>query len=134
MTKVNEWILRSLLDPLGGTADIDDDKSDQLQQIGNNNKAEVKEIIIKHIKPFFESKSDEFKKKAKDSLSFFLTTDQTDFGYLFDSCLIAFDHPNNPKDFFIWIWEILFPNESFKIDNTENFLIENDLNEANKYL
>ena len=126
-------MVENLISPLGGSADMDDEKSLKWVRIDGNNKVEVKKIILDEIKPFYDSRSEEHKNSMKRSLSYFLTANQVDFGELYDSCLIAFDHPKNARDFFLWIWETLFPIEDFSITDISNYIEMDDINESGRY-
>lgn len=133
MLTVNQSMFESFLDAIGGTADFDDDRTEMLSKIDGNNEKVVKSIILSEIKPYYESRNDAYKASAKRSLSYFLTTNTINFGRIYDSCLIAFDHPTDPKLFFLWVWEILFPNESYVIEDIEQYIEIDDINEPNSY-
>lgn len=132
MQTVNEYMIRDLLCPLGGSADIDE-KIYQYQNVDGNSENEIKKIISETIKPFYERQTEGYRVSSKRSLSYFLTTNRMDYGYIYDSCLIAFDHPTNPRDFFVWVWEILFPNENYHVTDIKNYSEIEDINEGNSY-
>jgi hypothetical protein len=127
---VNRNFIDSILSPLIGSGDIDEEM-DSYKNINPNSETEVKNIISNTIKPEFEKNSTDFKKIARETLAFYLTTEKIDFGRLYNSLLIAFDHPDNPKVFFIWVWQILFNNEQYQLDNWEDFKEVNDPREPN---
>jgi hypothetical protein len=133
MKQVNPYLVENLLSPFGGTADIDTEII-KYANVDNNNEELVKQIITQNIKPYYESRSDLYKEAAKRSLRYYLTTNRINYGDIYDNCLIAFDHPDEPRDFFLWIWEVLFPGEEFLIHDEENYIEIIDLNEANSYL
>ncbi len=59
-----------------------------------------------------------------NSFCYFLTKDAIDFGEFFDqSSYLPFCKPENPKQFFIWMFEELFPEASWKMDSAEEFTI-----------
>lgn len=128
MHKVNPSFLSYMLSPLTGGADIDEEVT-KYNNIIPNNEAEVKEIIEVVLKPFFESAPMEFRHEAKKSLSYYLTTDKIDFERTFNSNLMPFDHPTIAKQFFLWLWEVLFNDESYDIKNIETYIEINDINE-----
>lgn len=132
MQTVNWYIINDLLNPLGGSGDLDE-KIYQYQNVNKNNKVEIKKIITDEIKPYYEESSEAYKISAKRSLSYFLTTNRLNFGRLYDSCLIAFDHPDDARLFFLWIWEILFPNEDYYMENTQNITEIEDIDEVRGY-
>ncbi|MEJ8819925.1 hypothetical protein [Lacibacter sp. H407] len=133
MKHVNKYMLSNLLAPLGGTADIDEEINNYTN-FENNNEILVKHVIANEIKPYYYIQSDLYKESVKRSLAYFLTTDKINYGDLYDNCLIAFDHPKDPRSFFLWIWEVLFPFENYYITNTENYIEVENPNEANSYL
>jgi hypothetical protein len=134
MITVNEYMVRSLLGPLGGTSDRDDSECFQLSNVDGNSELQVKEIIKKYILPFYFSASEKYKMATKQSLSYFLTTNKMDYGYHYDSYLIAFDHPTDPRDFFLWVWETLFLEEEYHIENISAYCEVEDINEPYNYL
>lgn len=128
MKTVNLYMLNDILTPLGGGADIDE-QIFQYQNFNGNDKMSVKNIIAREIKPYYKKASQEYKTSFKRSLSYFLTTNAIDFGRLYDSCLIAFDHPANPRDLFVWIWEVLFPDTDYILENIHEYEEVEDVNE-----
>lgn len=132
MQTVNWHMLNDLMNPLGGTGDIDE-KIYQYRNFDNNNEIGVKKIIMQEIKPYYEKAPDAYKTSLKRSLSYFLTTDRIDFGRLYDSCLIAFNHPTNPKDFFVWIWQELFIGEDYYMEIPNNNIEIDDPQEPYQY-
>jgi len=67
-------------------------------------------------------------------LVYFLTTNRIDYGYIYNSSLIAFDHTTDARAFFLWMWEVLFPNEDYHIDDVKKYSEIQDVNEENSYL
>lgn len=132
MQTVNENMVRDLLTPLAGSADLDE-KIEEYRNVDSDNPITVKEIIAATIKPWYENRSEEYKAIAKRSLSYFLTTNRINYGYIYDSCLIAFDHPTDARDFFVWIWEMLFPEETYRLKDVKHYVEIDDINEGTKY-
>jgi hypothetical protein len=134
MTKVNSYMVSSLLSPIGGSADVDDDESAELSRVNGNNEFEVKRIIESYIATYFRTCSASYQKSAKQSLSYFLTTDNIDYEYIYYGCLISMDMPSDPRLLFQWIWEVLFPDEIYQIDNIDQYVVVDDISEPNSYL
>lgn len=132
METVNWYMLNDILNPIGGTADIDEDIF-RYRNVNGNVEDVVKGIITKEIKPYYGDAPNSYKESLKRSLAYFLTTERIDFGRLYDSCLIAFDHPENPKLFFRWIWDVLFPGENYHIEKIEMYVEVEDINEPRNY-
>ena len=133
MLTVNRHMLEDLLAPIGGSADTDDERSMELLSINGNDRARVEKVILEEIRPYYESRSEDHRDSIKRSLAYFLTTNHVDFGKLYDSNLIAFDHPQNPRDFFLWTWSILFPNEDFYISDLSKYTEHDDIKETTRY-
>lgn len=58
------------------------------------------------------------------SFCYFLTTDILDFGQFFDKCTyLPFRKPENSRQFYIWMFEEIFPGASWKMDKAEEFTI-----------
>jgi hypothetical protein len=128
MQTVNWYMLNDLLSPIGGTADINEEVY-KYQNFDSNSEMNVKEIISQEIQPHYDSRTKDYKESVKRSLSYFLTTNRINYGSLYDSCLIAFDHPIDARNFFLWIWEVLFPNEDYHIKDITNYQEIEDVNE-----
>ena len=45
-----------------------------------------------------------------------------------------FDHPNDPRDFFLWIWEEWFPDENYSLDDLHSYEVVSDLDESTSHL
>lgn len=131
MEKVNKYMINDLLNPLGGTADLDEFIV-EYNNVNSNDENEIKHIISTTIKKYYSNSPEGYKSSVKRSLAYFLSSNTLSFGKLYDSCLIAFDHPENPRDFFQWTWEVLFPDEDFHV-NTKEFIEVNDTNEPHSY-
>lgn len=132
MKTVNLYMLNDILNPLGGSADVDE-KSYLYENLDNNDEAAVKEVISKEIGSYYKTTSLAYRDSLKRSLAYFLITKKIDFGRLYDSCLIAFDHPKNPRDFFLWIWETLFPDEPYDGMDVGEYTEVDDVSEPVKY-
>lgn len=117
------------LAPLTGSADSDE-MYETFKNVNSNDEEEVKSIIKDYFIPFFDQHySDEGMIKIKNTLRFFLSTDTIDWTREYDSCLMAFDPPNNSKLFFIWLWEVMFPNESYQSGPYDDYCIVTDFDD-----
>jgi hypothetical protein len=126
--------LQFYLHGLTGHADIDKEV-ERYSNVDSNNEAEMKLIIQERLKPGVEKYPKKFHDKMKIALSYSLTKNQLDFGLLYDSQLLPFDHPSNPRLFFIWIWEVLYGKESYLLANPNEFsAIETNINDVNDFL
>lgn len=120
MIKINSALITHILGPIGGTADYDSGW-DKFKNVDGSNEKEVKKIISDEIKPFFESANSGYKIDLKNTFAYYLTTCSLDFEDQYEGCLIAFAPPSDARDFFIWIWEVLFPLDRIEIDPLETY-------------
>jgi hypothetical protein len=120
MKITNRFLIGYILGPIGGTADYDQGW-EKYKNVNGNDEETIKKILQQEILPYYESRSNKFKEQFKWTLSFYLTTGTIDFEDEFDACLIAFDPPDDPKLFFIWLWELLFPDEGYMVENLDDY-------------
>jgi len=98
----------------------------------NEDEDAIRQIIRLLIRPDFESLADESQKACKNSLRYFLTTGSAPFCKILDEQQEwPIEPPKDPKLFFIWIWEELFPGEDYRIDNLESWKECNDISKVN---
>jgi len=106
-----------------------DDMYEKYKDVNPNDSNQIKLIIASILKPYFEHRPEKYKIAAKLALAYYLTTKKTDFGSIYDSCLVVFEHPDNPRDFFVWIWEVFFPKENFNIIEVNEYKEIDDIKE-----
>jgi hypothetical protein len=122
---VNRMFLGYILGGLGGRADVDEE-IEKYESLDVNDKQSVLKIIrdscIPHI---LNHPSDLARERIKNTLQYYLSTDEIDFASVFNAHLLPFDHPTKAKDFFCWIWEALYPNESYELSESakEEYLV-----------
>lgn len=75
-----------------------------------------REAIRKYIKPFFLSLDDNSQRVCRDSLRYFLATDCNSFDEIFSALQDSnLPEPVNHRDFFLWLWQELFPGVIFDL-------------------
>ncbi len=122
MKEVSVSHIDALLSPLIGLAD-DDEAVAKYRTINQNDASEVKAVIGATIRPYFDLYDTKSKGKAKDSLSYYLSLPGSDFERLYYSNLLPFDALDDPKNFFIWLWEELFQGYDYKMDKLAEFQV-----------
>lgn len=132
MKTANIYIIQTVLHSLVGSADINS-VSDKYLTVNGDDENEVKAIISEELLPAFKSSTDRFQNSVKQSLWYYLSKANYDFEGFYDSCLIALPPPKSTRDFFIWLWEVLFPETVFdttlydnvveKLDPMEPYLL-----------
>ncbi len=132
MNTVNPFFLDVFLIPITGLGD-DDESVLYYQKLGVCTETRYREIIRELLIDPFVKLDEEKKLKAKIALSYYLTTSKIDFLRVFEACLPPFDAPRVARDFFVWIWEEIFTNESYLLLDVESIAIDSDIHEPNRH-
>jgi len=114
----------NLLGPLAGLAD-DDDAVAKYRTLNTNDKAQVTEVIRELILPNYRSLNHDEQVSLKLCLRYYLSKPDSRLDRVFNSILPPFDPPTNARDFFLWTWEVLFPGEEFKLENWQEYDVDN---------
>ncbi|MDR0392070.1 MAG: hypothetical protein LBH59_09195 [Planctomycetaceae bacterium] len=120
---VNHLFLGHLIGMLGGDVDSTFEK---YKNIDSNSKEVVVHVIRQDVIPVIQSYASLVQERIRNTLQYYLATNEINFSDIFNSYLIPFDHPRLAKDFFIWIWEEWFPEESYKLSETDEYIVLND--------
>lgn len=131
MKIVNPFFLDVLLGPITGLAD-DDEAVQHYEKIELCSEEQYKAVIRDILVTPYNGLDEEKKEKAKLALSYYLSRQEVDFQRVFDSCLPPFDPPPHARDFFAWLWDVLFPNESFLVSDSETYRVVADIHEPNR--
>lgn len=126
MKNVNPYYIHALLAPLTGLAD-DENSVRDFSIIDSDNEHQMKQIIRLYLKPYFLRFDGQSKEISKLSLRYYLTKADSDLGRIYDSCLLPFESPSEPRLFFKWLWEELFNGENFWLENIDEFIENKDI-------
>jgi hypothetical protein len=131
---VNPWFLTTLLDPLLGLADVDE-VVEEYRSFDPNDEAAARTLIASSIVPYLRQFTDDSVARLKLTVRYYLSSPGFErWGTLFDSVMPPFDHPREPRDFFLWIWDEWFPGEDYRLGDLSQFEIVSDLNQCNREL
>jgi hypothetical protein len=125
---INPHWLHVLLYPLAGLADVDEAVI-EYRSFDPNEEEAVRRIIREQIVPYFARVDAESVSKIKQAYRYYLSKGDSRWDRVYDSMLLPFDHPDLPRDFFLWIWQECFPNEDWQITDLSQFEIEADVEE-----
>lgn len=128
MKKVNPFFLHTLLEPITGLAD-DDDAVSLYSQLDPNDVDAMRKIIRNLIVPHCQELSKTVFERVKLAFQYYLSKPNSNFGRVFSSNLPPFYAPDDPRLFFIWIWEECFPGESYRIEDLDMYVEDPDINE-----
>lgn len=130
MITINHYFLGDFVDPFAGLADGEEE--DQIN-INPEDEDAYKKLIVSVLRPHFLSLPKIIQEKCKITLSYYLTTNQIDFNAdIFSLFMLPFSPPTNPKDFFVWLWEELFPNEDYILQDPDKYKEVDDINERRR--
>lgn len=129
--RINRAFLSDILSPLTGGADMD--SLTYLSDLDSNDEAAMKNLISEFFYPLFVENGLKYQNELKEVLKYYLTTRKISFGELLDSSVLPFDLPDNPIDFYIWMWELFWPNENFFLSDTNNYKEIEDIYEPQRY-
>lgn len=101
MITANKNMILNVLGPIWGTVDIDDEYC-QYKIDDPESETEIKDVLFKFVKPYFEARTTPYKDSSKRALSYYLTTDRVNFFSFFDQNLFNFGLPENAKLFSSW--------------------------------
>lgn len=130
MIQVNPDLIAGLLGPFIGLAD-DDDAFELYRSLDCNDEGQVKQLIRQHVRKNFNKYSEKGQNRIKLTLKYALSNNDFPFHDVYYGSLLPFDAPSNPRDFFVWIWEELFPDEDFVPMDITTVRIHADPSELN---
>ena len=132
MNTVNPYFLHTLLEPLSGLAD-DDDAVQAYANLDSNDETQMRAIIREMIVPLALSLSTGAKERVKLAYQFYLSKPDAKWDRVFYSTLPPFDAPNDPRQFFVWIWDECFSGEDFHLADLSKFIENRDINEPMRF-
>ncbi len=115
-------LLRIFLEPLTGLAD-DDEEVLYYMNKPPRTEEDYRSIIKERLKEPFHQKEEKKKTKANLALRYYLSHPTIDFERVYESVLPPFDPPHPPKEFFLWIWEELFKDEDYSLNEEDYKMI-----------
>jgi hypothetical protein len=129
---INPCLLNLFLEPLTGLAD-DDAAVEAYRSLDPNDPAQVRQVIRRELVPHFAELADKGKERARLALSYYLSLPGINFEDVFEAGLPPFDPPDDPRLFFLWLWEEIFPGESYEFGDPREVKIVSDVYETNRY-
>ena len=133
MIEVNLYIVGHLIGALA-MLHLADEEVDELCGIDANNEAKVKELFRRFLVPEFESFEPKNKQRLKEALKYLLCFGNDDlFQLVTNMNEPPFEFPDPPIKYFIWLWEELFDDESYKIENINQYIVNNKFGTNNYF-
>jgi hypothetical protein len=111
-------------------ATINDVEAMDVLKIDFENETSVKKALTRlGLKSNFIEFDFDSQCKIKDSLKYAIYQGNMFCDDVFDSMSIDyFKKPTNTKDLFIWIWQVLFGAENYKIEDIKQYYLSEDFN------
>lgn len=92
-----------------------------------NNPSLYKRVFGEQIKPFFERLLPEQQIIVKRTFMYFLTTKNAPFEDILSGLQeTPLPIPDEAHQYFIWLWDVLFPNEDYLLQDTSNWRVLRD--------
>lgn len=126
MKTVNLYFIDSILTPFFWLYEAGSHDNLDMNVEGN-----ARQVIREYLKPEFESFDPVSRTTAKESLRYALNKSGIPWDDLFHSAQPPFGPPDDPRQFFIWLWEELFPGESYFLESLAGYEEHNDLEATN---
>jgi len=127
----NFWWLYTLMYPLGGLAD-DDAYIGTFDWLNPNDEAAMRGLIREHFVTSANTMHPRIRERVLLTYRYFLSKPYDDWGDLFDSNLFPFEHPDDPRDFFLWLFQECFPTEAWLLPNWETYELKVDIDEPHR--
>lgn len=102
---VNSLFLSELFAQVGGRAD-DEYEVEKYLSIDHNNKEMMSKLLKDMVVEYITAQPQLIQNRMKYTLQYYLCSDEIDFNMILSSCLLPFAIPDNPKNIFVWIWEL----------------------------
>lgn len=112
--------------------------ADRLLSLNPNDEQTMRQLIRDLCVPYYRSASENFRMHVKESLRWMLSggyerehpnADRSGFEHLFaidqESCI---EPPDNPRDFYVWLWEEIFGDEPWQIEDWSQYEYVPDFN------
>ena len=125
---VNSLWIDSLLDPLIGGAD-DDDEVLHFRSLDPNDEAAVRAVIRERLVPYFRRMNAESVERIERAYRYYLHQPNFPWDHMFPGLLIPFLPPRNPKDFFVWLLDECFPTHDWSLNDPDSYEEVRDIDE-----
>lgn len=103
----------------------DPNMDSSLLALNLSNEKSLSLVLTELIKPSYDNFPYFIKDRCKNSFAYAINFyDEKLLSRLYESAIPLFDPPNNMsmKQFYVTVWESLFPGESFLINNPEEYI------------
>lgn len=103
---MSDYGIIRLMEPWAGLADVDD-VADHYMELGQLTDENYRQIIKQDLVPYYCSLPKKKRLDLLNKLKTALEDNKCNFEREFNSVLPPFDPPEDPKQFFVWIYEEL---------------------------
>lgn len=132
MIDVNLYVVESLIDNIASLNLSDEEDTNLRKKINPNNETEVKIIFREWLIPEYKRWGIKTQFKFKESLRYLLySNDEKLFNFVAGGNEPPFEFPQPLRNYFIWLWEVLFAEENYKIENITEYVVKNEFGAMN---
>jgi hypothetical protein len=131
MDKANRHYISSILSGL----QLAEAKGGRPLDIDPNDEASAKRAFRQYVAPHVERLEERSKELLKTSFAFFLKKDGVTHWdrTLADLEDLSLREPRDLRRFFLWLWEVLYPDTRFQDVPTEGIVEDNDVMRVNEF-
>lgn len=122
---MNPFFVETLLAPFGGMSD--EEILEARNHVNPNDPTSVRKLIAAVLKPAFDCYDENSQRLLRQNLSYFLTVGIDYWERLYDMSMPPIDAPDDPRQFFIWLWEVLMPDQSYTMSDVSDIEVVKDL-------
>lgn len=120
------FLLHQLLAPLCGMADSPE-SVDEFRSYSPDDAIQMKSMIRQYLLPHYAHLNSAERRYSKLCLMYYLSKPDSHFDRVLDSQLLPLASPKNARDFFVWMWEVFFGQESYQLQHLDQYVVDNRL-------
>jgi hypothetical protein len=134
MIRVNTAFAAVVFENIGGLADFDNVKPElEFWHDTPDGNSDVREVVMRYVVPDVKAFKPEFLAKAKLAIQYLLTFNPEAADRTFPS-ILAPCSPSRPASLmYEWVWEEVFPGESWELDRSLEYQVVYDPDETNTW-
>jgi hypothetical protein len=110
--------------PVAGGADIDDNP---LEDLNPDNPADVAHLVANYLRPLFDGRHPLQQMRLKETFRYALNTfSESELEHDLDSILPPFRTPDDIRTFYERIWQAMFGDEPWRIEDFINYVVSDE--------
>jgi len=119
---VSSYLIAKTLSPLCSPTD---EEYELLSEIDINDSEELANLFKEKIVPHVQEYDEQSQEIIKNTLSFYIKSENLELGRVFDAFHIPFEEPENTSSFLKTLWGVLFGDEPIKDKPLTEYIVDN---------